>query len=339
MSCGFTPAYNSFNVSSVLPPCQAICSLCIFAQGLKTEFVIQLVESLKGQQSCFVFALWRCVTGLKPANANTLKWQHLYTLQRETKDTYCEGMVGRVSNVALVFSFIISLMQKHKTFFFYSLKTKKLACELCNSLKLNGNFMVYSTVVLYILYIFNADKWSVFLPCELLSTAHRLQKSQRDFASFETVWQESLLHGWHNCRPPGSCRIQVKRLIKENAVYEKRPAYRRCSWYVHAEVLSRFGLEALPVPCQWTYLTAGAREESREEPTAATGSQGNSPTTPQTSSTTPSTSIKRKSTGSMSITKFMKKCTDRDKVERHEFQLVSNRMNPLWIHNHNTWTF
>ncbi|TWW57702.1 Chromatin assembly factor 1 subunit A [Takifugu flavidus] len=117
-------------------------------------------------------------------------------------------------------------------------------------------------------------------------------------------------------------RIQVKRLIKENAVYEKRPSYKRCCWYVHAEMLSRFGQEALPVPCQWTYLTAGAREEPTDEPQAATGSQGNSPTTPQTSSTT-SASKKRKSTGSMSITKFMKRCTDHEKrgtIEPDGFQ-------------------
>ncbi|XP_054458807.1 chromatin assembly factor 1 subunit A [Anoplopoma fimbria] len=113
-------------------------------------------------------------------------------------------------------------------------------------------------------------------------------------------------------------RIQVKRLIKSNAVYEKRSTYRRCCWYVHTEVLTRCGQEALPVPCQWTYLTSGAREESREEPQAATGSQGNSPTTPQTSSTTSSSSNKRKSTGSMSITKFMKKCTDPEQTEAME---------------------
>ncbi|XP_051232040.1 chromatin assembly factor 1 subunit A isoform X2 [Dicentrarchus labrax] len=113
-------------------------------------------------------------------------------------------------------------------------------------------------------------------------------------------------------------RIQVKRLMKNNAVYEKRTTYRRCCWYVHTEVLSRFGQEALPVPCQWTYLTTGAREESREEPQAATGSQGNSPTTPQTSSTTSSSSNKRKSAGSMSITKFMKRCTDPEQTEAME---------------------
>ncbi|KAI4828947.1 hypothetical protein KUCAC02_023016 [Chaenocephalus aceratus] len=115
-------------------------------------------------------------------------------------------------------------------------------------------------------------------------------------------------------------RIQVKRLMKSNAAYEKRSTYRRC-WYVQAEVLTRFGQDALPVPCQWTYLTTGAREESREEPQAATGSQGNSPTTPQNSSSTSSSSNKRKSTGSMSITKFMKKCADPEQaIEADGFQ-------------------
>ncbi|XP_056234905.1 chromatin assembly factor 1 subunit A isoform X2 [Seriola aureovittata] len=113
-------------------------------------------------------------------------------------------------------------------------------------------------------------------------------------------------------------RIHLKRLIRNNAVYEKRSTYRRCCWYVHTEVLSSFSQEALPVPCQWTYLTTGAREESREEPQVATGSQGNSPTTPQTSSTTSSSSNKRKSTGSMSITKFMKRCTDPEQTEAIE---------------------
>ncbi|KAK2907675.1 chromatin assembly factor 1 subunit A isoform X1 [Channa argus] len=118
-------------------------------------------------------------------------------------------------------------------------------------------------------------------------------------------------------------RIQLKRLIRNNAVYEKRSTYRRCCWYVHTEVLSRFGQEALPVPCQWTYLTTGAREDSREEPQATTGSQGNSPSAPQTSSTPPSSSTKRKVTGSMSITKFMKRCVDpeqREAMEAEGFQ-------------------
>lgn len=103
-------------------------------------------------------------------------------------------------------------------------------------------------------------------------------------------------------------RLRLKRLIQSNAVYEKRSTHRFRCWYVHADVLARYGQETLPVPCQWNYLTSGAREELREEPQAATGSHGNSPTTPQASSTMPSSS-KRKSVGSMSITKFMKKCT------------------------------
>uniref|UniRef100_A0A8C6TFY1 Chromatin assembly factor 1, subunit A (p150) n=1 Tax=Neogobius melanostomus TaxID=47308 RepID=A0A8C6TFY1_9GOBI len=72
-------------------------------------------------------------------------------------------------------------------------------------------------------------------------------------------------------------RLKLRRLIKNSAVYEKRSVYKRCCWYVHTEVLSQFGQVALPVPCQWTYLTTGAKEEAREEPQAATGSVGNSP--------------------------------------------------------------
>ncbi|XP_051551459.1 chromatin assembly factor 1 subunit A-like [Myxocyprinus asiaticus] len=105
-------------------------------------------------------------------------------------------------------------------------------------------------------------------------------------------------------------RIHIRRLIKENAVYEKRSTYRRCCWYVHAEVLARYSQEALPVPCQWTYLTTGA-QMTRDE---ATGSQGNSPTT--SSSTTPSN--KRKSASSHSITKYMKKCGDSEQTEAME---------------------
>lgn len=112
-------------------------------------------------------------------------------------------------------------------------------------------------------------------------------------------------------------RIHLRRLIGSNAVYEKRSTYKRSCWYVHAEVLSRFGQEALPVPCKWTYLTTGAREEPREEPQAATGSQGNSPTTPQTAAAQ-SSSSKRKSAGSMSITKFMKRCNNPEQAEAVE---------------------
>ncbi|CAB1324382.1 unnamed protein product [Coregonus sp. 'balchen'] len=112
-------------------------------------------------------------------------------------------------------------------------------------------------------------------------------------------------------------RIRLKRLIKGNAMYEKRSAYRRCCWYVKSDVLARFIQEALPVPCQWNYLTSGTHVP-REEAPAATGSQGNSPTTPQPS-TTPSSSKtpsnKRKSAGSMSITKFMKKAANPEQAE------------------------
>ncbi|XP_035636191.1 chromatin assembly factor 1 subunit A-like isoform X2 [Oncorhynchus keta] len=107
-------------------------------------------------------------------------------------------------------------------------------------------------------------------------------------------------------------RVRLKRLIKGNAVYEKRSAFRRCCWYVKSDVLARFIQEALPVPCQWNYLISGTHVP-REEAPAATGSQGNSPTTPQASHT-PS-SNKRKSAGSMSITKFMKKAADPEQVE------------------------
>ncbi|XP_062308729.1 chromatin assembly factor 1 subunit A [Osmerus eperlanus] len=112
-------------------------------------------------------------------------------------------------------------------------------------------------------------------------------------------------------------RIRLKRLIKANAVYEKRSSYRPC-WYVHTDVLVRFHQEALPVPCQWSYLTSGAQTPREETSGAATGSQGSSPTTPQASSTTtttPTSSNKRKSAGCVSITKFMKKCADPEQTE------------------------
>uniref|UniRef100_A0A8C2A4I6 Chromatin assembly factor 1, subunit A (p150) n=1 Tax=Cyprinus carpio TaxID=7962 RepID=A0A8C2A4I6_CYPCA len=105
-------------------------------------------------------------------------------------------------------------------------------------------------------------------------------------------------------------RIQIRRIIKEHAVYEKRSTYRRCCWYVHPEVLARHSQEALPIPCQWTYLTSGAQSTRDEH----TGSQGNSPT--MSSSTTPSN--KRKSASSHSITKYMKKCGDSEQTETME---------------------
>ncbi|TSK53654.1 Chromatin assembly factor 1 subunit A [Bagarius yarrelli] len=108
-------------------------------------------------------------------------------------------------------------------------------------------------------------------------------------------------------------RIRIKRLIKENAVYEKRSAYRRCCWYVHSDVLTRFGQEGLPVPSQWTYLTSGAHT-ARDESTL--GSQGSSPTSSHSTSTTPSN--KRKSGSNQSITKYMKKCGEPEQAEAIE---------------------
>uniref|UniRef100_A0A8C8E7V9 Chromatin assembly factor 1 subunit A n=1 Tax=Otus sunia TaxID=257818 RepID=A0A8C8E7V9_9STRI len=91
-------------------------------------------------------------------------------------------------------------------------------------------------------------------------------------------------------------KARLKRIISENSVYEKRPEYRMC-WYVHSEVLKSFDREHLPVPCQWNYVTqvpSSGKEEGGSVPGVAV------------LQTTP-VSVKRKSTGSMSITKFMKR--------------------------------
>lgn len=107
-------------------------------------------------------------------------------------------------------------------------------------------------------------------------------------------------------------RIHVKRLIKENAVYEKRSIFRRCCWYVHPEVLARFGQESLPVPSQWTYLTSGAQVVKEEN---TPGNQSSSPTAQST--LTPS-SNKRKSGSNQSITKYMKRCSEPEQAEAME---------------------
>ncbi|EQB77622.1 chromatin assembly factor 1 subunit A-like protein [Camelus ferus] len=91
-------------------------------------------------------------------------------------------------------------------------------------------------------------------------------------------------------------KARLKRIISENSVYEKRPDYRMC-WYVHPEVLKSFAQEHLPVPCQWSYITAvpsATREDSGSVPITGPG-QGMP------------ISLKRKSGGSMCITQFMKK--------------------------------
>ncbi|XP_077188285.1 chromatin assembly factor 1 subunit A isoform X2 [Paroedura picta] len=91
-------------------------------------------------------------------------------------------------------------------------------------------------------------------------------------------------------------KARLKRIISENSVYEKRPEHRMC-WYVHPEVLKSFGQEDLPVPCQWNYVTQ-VPSVNKEEGSSSPG---------VVATQTPSVSGKRKSTGSMSITKFMKR--------------------------------
>ncbi|NXF87540.1 CAF1A factor, partial [Eubucco bourcierii] len=95
-------------------------------------------------------------------------------------------------------------------------------------------------------------------------------------------------------RVPSKARL--KRIISENSVYEKRPEYRMC-WYVHSEVLKSFDQEHLPVPCQWNYITqvpSSGKEEGGSLPGVV-------------ALQTPPVVVKRKATGSMSITKFMKR--------------------------------
>ncbi|XP_063214419.1 chromatin assembly factor 1 subunit A [Chroicocephalus ridibundus] len=102
-------------------------------------------------------------------------------------------------------------------------------------------------------------------------------------------------------------KARLKRIISENSVYEKRPEYRMC-WYVHSEVLKSFDQEHLPVPCQWNYITqvpSSGKEEGGSMPGVAV------------LQTTP-LSVKRKSTGSMSITKFMKRPQDAEQAEAAE---------------------
>ncbi|XP_053905876.1 chromatin assembly factor 1 subunit A isoform X2 [Cuculus canorus] len=102
-------------------------------------------------------------------------------------------------------------------------------------------------------------------------------------------------------------KARLKRIISENSVYEKRPEYRMC-WYVHSEVLKSFDQEHLPVPCQWNYVTqvpSSGKEEGGSVP-GMTVLQ----TTPMP--------VKRKPTGSMSITKFMKRPRDAEQAEAAE---------------------
>uniref|UniRef100_A0A4X2MCE8 Uncharacterized protein n=2 Tax=Vombatus ursinus TaxID=29139 RepID=A0A4X2MCE8_VOMUR len=102
-------------------------------------------------------------------------------------------------------------------------------------------------------------------------------------------------------------KARLKRIISENSVYEKRPDFRMC-WYVHLEVLKSFDQEHLPVPCQWNYITQVP--SATKEDNGSGLSLGPTQTTP--------VSLKRKNTGSMSITHFMKKPRHDEQVETVE---------------------
>ncbi|NXL95533.1 CAF1A factor, partial [Alectura lathami] len=102
-------------------------------------------------------------------------------------------------------------------------------------------------------------------------------------------------------------KARLKRIISENSVYEKRPEYRMC-WYVHSEVLKSFDQEHLPVPCQWNYVT--------QVPSLGKEDGGSAPGMALVQSTP--VSVKRKSTGSMCITKFMKRPRDAEQAEAME---------------------
>uniref|UniRef100_A0A8B9CZ78 Chromatin assembly factor 1 subunit A n=1 Tax=Anser brachyrhynchus TaxID=132585 RepID=A0A8B9CZ78_9AVES len=99
-------------------------------------------------------------------------------------------------------------------------------------------------------------------------------------------------------------KARLKRIISENSVYEKRPEYRMC-WYVHSEVLKSFDQEHLPVPCQWNYVTqvpSSGKEDSGSVPGTALVQTAPVP-------------VKRKPTGSMCITKFMKRPRGAEQAE------------------------
>ncbi|KAE8631413.1 hypothetical protein XENTR_v10001183 [Xenopus tropicalis] len=92
-------------------------------------------------------------------------------------------------------------------------------------------------------------------------------------------------------------KAHLKRLISENSVYEKRPDHRMC-WYVHSDVLKVLQQDNLPVPCQWIYITQ-VNSVAKEDNGPNGGPLQSLPS-----------SNKRKSAGSMPITKFMKRARD-----------------------------
>ncbi|XP_062411618.1 chromatin assembly factor 1 subunit A isoform X2 [Sardina pilchardus] len=158
------------------------------------------------------------------------------------------------------------------------------------------------------------EQRSVLLP-QLLPLLHGNVNSSKviisEFQEFCRQQAVSLVSSPQGCADSIPTRVGLKRLIKESAVYEKRSCFRRLCWYVHADILARHSFESLPVPCQWNYLTPGV-QQCREDSLLPVNSQGNSPNTPQPTTTL---SSKRKSAGSMSIKKFMKKCVDQEQTE------------------------
>ncbi|XP_043946521.1 chromatin assembly factor 1 subunit A isoform X2 [Protopterus annectens] len=109
-------------------------------------------------------------------------------------------------------------------------------------------------------------------------------------------------------------KAKLKRLISENAVYEKRPEFRLRCWYVHTEVLKTFERENLPVPCHWNYLTQvpfpTVPFPAKEDISSPVSGGSTVVTTP--------VSVKRKSVGSMPITKFMKRRKGAEQSEVNE---------------------
>ncbi|KAG8454455.1 hypothetical protein GDO86_000902 [Hymenochirus boettgeri] len=100
-------------------------------------------------------------------------------------------------------------------------------------------------------------------------------------------------------------KAHLKRIISENSVYEKRPDHRMC-WYVHGDVLKSLEQENLPVPCQWTYITQ-VNSVAKEDSSTPGGPVQNL-----------TLSSKRKSAGSMPITKFMKRARDLEMADTDE---------------------
>lgn len=68
-------------------------------------------------------------------------------------------------------------------------------------------------------------------------------------------------------------KLRLKRLIKESAVYRKRNELKRVCWYVHADVLLKYGLQDLPVPSRWNYVTAPPVRERDGEAGSAVPTQ------------------------------------------------------------------